>query len=112
MSHAGRAMAGTTVILGLGFSVYYASVMKNLQNFGLLIALTVVLALLVDLIFGPALIRTLFRDTPPDESTGRRAPDRLTSMVLLCHTSGLAREGGKAPSMTPIAPQDMRKVAR
>lgn len=70
VSHAGRAMAGTTVILGLGFSVYYASVMKNLQNFGLLIALTVVLALLVDLIFGPALIRTLFRDTPTDEAQG------------------------------------------
>jgi uncharacterized protein len=68
LSHAGRAMTGTTLILGAGFSVYFASVMKNLQNFGLLIALTVILALLVDLIFGPALIRTVFRDTPSPET--------------------------------------------
>ncbi|MGB0588371.1 MAG: efflux RND transporter permease subunit [Myxococcota bacterium] len=74
LSHAGRAMAGTTLILGLGFSVYFASVMKNLQNFGLLIALTVVLALLVDLVFGPALIRAVFKDTPDEEEqTGEGA---------------------------------------
>ena len=66
LSHAGRAMAGTTIILGFGFSVYLVSVMNNLQNFGLLITMTVILALLVDLIFGPALIRSVFRDRPAD----------------------------------------------
>jgi predicted RND superfamily exporter protein len=71
LSHAGRAMTGTTIILGAGFSVYFASVMQNLQNFGLLIALTVILALLVDLIFGPALIRTVFRDASVIEAEGR-----------------------------------------
>ena len=74
LSHAGRAMTGTTLILGLGFSVYFASVMENLQNFGLLIALTVVLALLVDLVFGPALIRTVFKDSdvPPTHADEHR----------------------------------------
>ena len=42
--------------------------MKNLQNFGRLIALTVVLALLIDLIFGPALIRTVFGSQPQEET--------------------------------------------
>ena len=70
LSHAGRAMTGTTIILGLGFSVYFSSVMRNLQNFGLLIALTVILALLIDLIFGPALIRTVFGTKPTAEPGG------------------------------------------
>ncbi|MDP6942907.1 MAG: efflux RND transporter permease subunit, partial [Myxococcota bacterium] len=68
LSHAGRAMTGTTIILGLGFSAFFFSVMKNLQNFGTLIALTVVLALLVDLIFGPALIRTVFGGSSPEHT--------------------------------------------
>ncbi len=62
--HTGRALVGTTAILGLGFVVYVASQLLSLQRFGALIGLTVVLALLVDLIFGPALLRVVYRDRP------------------------------------------------
>lgn len=62
--HTGRALVGTTAILGLGFVVYVASQLLSLQRFGVLIGLTVVLALLVDLIFGPAMLRMVYRDRP------------------------------------------------
>ena len=60
MTHSGRAMATTSAILTVGFSVYMASSMVNLQRFGVLVAMTIVFALLVDLIVGPALLRLLY----------------------------------------------------
>ena len=60
--HAGRAMVSTTMILSLGFAVYMASNMVSILRFGLLIAMTVVLALVIDLIFAPALIRVSHND--------------------------------------------------
>ena len=73
--HSGRAMVGTTAILSVGFFVYVAATLANLQRFGMLIGLTIIFALLVDIVFGPALIRTLFRSrtpvaSPTDEDTG------------------------------------------
>ncbi|MGD8860896.1 MAG: efflux RND transporter permease subunit [Myxococcales bacterium] len=70
-SHAGRAMITTSIILVAGFMVFMAASMYNLQRFGLLVALTLVLALLVDLIFAPALLRTFYGDGP---SKGSNAP--------------------------------------
>ena len=61
VQHAGRAMAGTTLVLALGFSVFLTGSMSHLQRFGGLIALTAVVALLVDLIFCPALLRLTYR---------------------------------------------------
>ncbi len=63
--HSGRAMASTSVILVAGFLVYVISQMNNLQRFGLLVSMTVVFALLIDLIFAPALMRIVYRDKAP-----------------------------------------------
>ncbi len=52
----GRAMLITSVVLSLGFFVYLLAVMNNLFYFGLLTGITVLLALLADFIFLPALI--------------------------------------------------------
>lgn len=61
MRHSGRAMVATSIILLIGFSVYMSATMYNIQRFGFLVALTAVMALLVDLIFSPALLRTFYR---------------------------------------------------
>ena len=71
LDHTGRALVVTSIILSLGFFVYLSSAMYNLQRFGALIGLTVILALLVDLIVAPALIRTVYKssgNTSEDES--------------------------------------------
>ncbi|MDD9934166.1 MAG: efflux RND transporter permease subunit [Myxococcales bacterium] len=66
-AHAGRAMMTTSFILVAGFMVFNAASMYNLQRFGLLVGLTLVLALLVDLLFAPALLRTFFGQTPSND---------------------------------------------
>lgn len=70
-SHAGRAIVTTSVILAFGFGVFAAAEMYNVVRFGLLISLTLVIALLVDLIFTPALLRMTYGDTSKGE---RHAP--------------------------------------
>ena len=68
VQHAGRAMAATSMVLSLGFSVFLTGSMVHLQRFGGLIALTAIIALLVDVTFAPPLLRTIFgRDE--DEAT-------------------------------------------
>ncbi len=67
MRHSGRAMVSTTLILLIGFSVYLGATMYNIQRFGFLVGLTAVMALLIDLIFAPALLRT-FYDRPSAET--------------------------------------------
>ena len=61
MHHSGRAMVSTTLILMLGFFVYMGAEMANVQRFGLLIGLTALFALLIDLFFAPALLRTFYK---------------------------------------------------
>ena len=65
MQHCGRAIVSTSVVLALGFSVYLAASMSSLQRFGGLIALTAVMALLIDLIFAPALLRLVYARRDP-----------------------------------------------
>jgi uncharacterized protein len=60
LKHAGRAMVSTSLILSLGFFAYLGSDMKNIQTFGLLIGLSALVAMLVDLIFAPAFLRTFY----------------------------------------------------
>lgn len=60
MSHSGRAMASTTVILMVGFFAYMAADMANIVRFGLLVGLTALMALLIDLIVAPALLRLFY----------------------------------------------------
>jgi predicted RND superfamily exporter protein len=60
LTHSGRAMVVTSIILCAGFSVYLAATMINMQRFGALIAITVLMALLLDLILAPALLRIVY----------------------------------------------------
>ncbi len=63
-AHSGRAMVSTSVILCGGFCVYMTAGMYNIGRFGALVAATVVLALVIDLLFAPALVRTFYKDRP------------------------------------------------
>jgi len=72
LQHSGRAMLSTSVILSMGFFAYMASDMGNIRIFGMLIGLSASLAMLIDLIFAPALIRSLYpRPRLSQEATGR-----------------------------------------
>ncbi len=58
----GRAITFTTLILACGFAIFISAPLEDVRNFGLLMALTLVLAWLADLVVVPALIMTLTRD--------------------------------------------------
>ena len=57
--HAGRGMSTTSIVLIGGFGMFIMAMNIALMRFGILIALTVMCALLVDLIILPALIRLI-----------------------------------------------------
>ena len=59
--HSGRAMISTSVVLVCGFGVFLTAEMQNVSAFGALVAVTVIFALLVDLIYTPAVLRSFFR---------------------------------------------------
>jgi len=63
--HTGRALFSTSAILTGGFMVFMVSEMANIQNFGKLISLVIVLAAAIDLVFCPALLRTFYKDRAP-----------------------------------------------
>lgn len=68
MRHSGRAMSSTTVILMVGFFAYMAASMENIVRFGLLVGMTALMALLIDLIIAPALLRLFYaRPAQPEE---------------------------------------------
>ena len=48
------------MILSIGFFAYMASEMGNIRTFGMLIGLSAALAMLIDLIFAPAFVRTFY----------------------------------------------------
>ncbi len=55
----GRALLATTVVFALGFVVFGASGMSTNQAFGLLVGITVIVALLADFLFLPPLLMLL-----------------------------------------------------
>lgn len=67
--HSGRALVSTTMILAVGFFVFLAAQLASLRNFGGLIGLTVIIALLVDLMMAPALLRQFYSDKEPVSAT-------------------------------------------
>ena len=64
MDFAGRAMVNTSLLLAAGFVVYVAASNIAVQRFGLLTSGTVVIALLIDILLCPALLRTFYRSQP------------------------------------------------
>jgi len=73
LEHSGRAMATTSIILCTGFASLAGATMASTQRFGLLVAIAVVFALLIDLIFAPALLRLTYKSGRNGAPT--RAPD-------------------------------------
>lgn len=63
LSHCGRALVLTSLILASGFMVYMAAYLANAQRFGLLVALALLFALMADLWVMPALLRVAYRST-------------------------------------------------
>ena len=61
LASAGKAMTITTIVISLSFFNYMFSDMINLFNFGLYTGLCIVLALLADLLFAPALMLLVYR---------------------------------------------------
>ena len=53
-------MLSTTILLSVGFSVYLFASIEAVQRFGVIIALTVFVALVVDLIVCPAILRLAY----------------------------------------------------
>ncbi len=58
--HAGRAMLTTSVILGAGFLVFSQAVNVAIQRFGILTAMVVGLAFIIDLSLLPAILRKFY----------------------------------------------------
>jgi len=67
-ARAGTSIINTSVVLFGGFIVFSAAGLQNLVVFGELIAVTVVAALLIDLIFAPALLRLAYPRNAPRKS--------------------------------------------
>jgi len=72
--HVGPAILATTAIVSFGFAMLGMSTFRVTSYMGILTALTVVCALLVDLFLLPALLITL---------DGRRATDRVAEPSVL-----------------------------
>ena len=60
----GRALVATTIVLSLGFYVYMFASLSNLVNFGILAGGAITIALISNIILGPALLTLITKDTP------------------------------------------------
>jgi uncharacterized protein len=63
MTGTGRALVATSVILSLGFFVYMFASLSNLINFGILAGGSITIALISNIILGPALLTLITKDT-------------------------------------------------
>jgi len=62
MSGTGRALVATSIVLSLGFFVYMLASLSNLFNFGLLAGGAIIIALISNIILGPALLTLITKD--------------------------------------------------
>ncbi|SFV52515.1 Predicted exporter of the RND superfamily [hydrothermal vent metagenome] len=62
MKGTGRALVATSVVLSLGFFVYMLASLSNLFNFGLLAGGAIIIALISNIILGPALLTLITKD--------------------------------------------------
>jgi predicted RND superfamily exporter protein len=59
----GRALLTTSVVLSTGFIVFVTATMLNIQRFGILVTMTIIVALLADFILSPALLVMFAKQT-------------------------------------------------
>ena len=62
LTSTGRAILLTTIVLASGFFIFTISSMNNLISFGLITGLTIIVALLGDLLLAPALMSLIYRN--------------------------------------------------
>jgi len=62
MTGTGRALVATSIILSLGFFVYMFASLSNLINFGILAGGSITIALISNIILGPALLTLITKD--------------------------------------------------
>ena len=80
----GRALLFTTLVLVTGFGLYNFASLLTMVNFGRLIAITLIVALLADLLLAPAMLELYTRTAP-----GRRSAEKWgASQGLLARNSG------------------------
>jgi uncharacterized protein len=60
VTHAGRAMLSTSILLCVGFSTHIMAQTEAVQRFGLIIGATVMVAFIVDLVICPAILRIAY----------------------------------------------------
>jgi predicted RND superfamily exporter protein len=68
---AGRAMLTTSIVLSVGFFLFMLASMHNVFNFGMLVGLAIVIALLADFFLAPSLMALALKNSQPG---GRRGP--------------------------------------
>jgi len=62
LNTSGRALIYTSIVLSLGFFVFMMASLSNISNFGLITGITILAALLSDLLIAPALVTLLYRE--------------------------------------------------
>ena len=66
----GRAIVITSLVLIATTALYPTAVLKNMDRFGILVSMTIVFAVFVDLIIGPALLRFAYRSKSHGSQSG------------------------------------------
>ena len=62
LTSTGRAMLLTTIVLSSGFFIFIFSSMNNLISFGLITGLTIIIALLGDIVLAPAMMALIYKN--------------------------------------------------
>ena len=62
LTSTGRALLLTTIVLSSGFFIFTISTMNNLISFGLITGLTIIVALLGDILLAPAMMTLIYRN--------------------------------------------------
>ena len=62
LTSTGRAMLLTTIVLSAGFFIFTFSAMNNLISFGLITGLTIIIALLGDILLAPAMMALIYKN--------------------------------------------------
>lgn len=71
----GRAMLVTSIVLSAGFFIFTFATMNNLFNFGLLTALTIVMALVADYFIAPALMVVVNKKRVVEDTASAEHPE-------------------------------------
>jgi hypothetical protein len=103
--HEGRAALTTTIINGMGFGVLMLSPYKPTAWFGGLLALTMIVAFLAEVLIVPAMIAALPRWFGKSSAIGR-TPARVALGAVACLAAAGAVEAGQRPTGSASAMVD------